>query len=113
MRAGKALAEKVATQYGIQDVFQLAEKAGCTILYARWEPVTLGEYHRKTKTIVLNENRGGARLEDVLAHELGHFFCDDFLGNVQKQEAEEIATAFADAYFLYQTCDMSGSMNDV
>jgi Zn-dependent peptidase ImmA (M78 family) len=94
---GKELAEKVCAQYGTTDVFKLAEKAGCTVMYARWQPVTLGEYHRKTKTIVLNENRGEARLEDVLAHELGHFFCDAFLKNIEKQEAEDIATAFAAA----------------
>jgi Zn-dependent peptidase ImmA (M78 family) len=95
---GKELAEKVCAECGTTDVFKLAAKAGCTVVYARWQPVTLGEYHRKTKTIVLNENRGGALLEDVLAHELGHFFCDAFLGNLQKQEAEEMANEFATAW---------------
>jgi Zn-dependent peptidase ImmA (M78 family) len=94
---GKELAEKVCAEYGTIDVFQLAEKAGCTVVYARWQPVTLGEYHRKTKTIFLNENRGGVNLENVLAHELGHFFCDAFVGNVQKHESEDIAIAFAAA----------------
>jgi Zn-dependent peptidase ImmA (M78 family) len=95
---GKELAEKIISEYGTTDVFKLAEKAGCTVEYARWQPVTLGEYHRKTKTIVLNENRGGARLEDVLAHELGHFFCDAFLENIEKQEAEMVANEFAAAW---------------
>ena len=95
---GKELAEKVCDQYGTRHVFKLAEKAGCTIVYARWQPVTLGEYHRKTKTIFLNENRGKVSLDAVLAHELGHFFCDAFLGNVEKKEAEEIAMAFAEAW---------------
>jgi hypothetical protein len=48
---GKELAEKIYAEYGTTDVFQLAGKAGCTVVYARWQPVTLGEYHRKTKTI--------------------------------------------------------------
>jgi Zn-dependent peptidase ImmA (M78 family) len=95
---GIELAEKVCAEYGTTDVFQLAEKAGCTIVYARWQPVTLGEYHRKTKTIFLNENRGGEKRENVLAHELGHFFCDTYLGNLQKVEAENIATDFAAAW---------------
>ena len=95
---GKVLAAKVYAQYGTTDVFQLAEKAGCTVVYARWHPVTLGEYHRKTKTIVLNENRGEVRFDAVLAHELGHFFCDAFFVNLEKQKGEEIATAFAEAW---------------
>jgi Zn-dependent peptidase ImmA (M78 family) len=95
---GKELAEKVCAEYGTTNVFQLAEKAGCTVVYARWQPVTLGEYHRKTKTIFLNENRGGESLENILAHELGHFFCDAFLGTVPKHESEDIATAFAAAW---------------
>lgn len=92
---GKELAEKVLTEYSTTDVFELAKKAGCTVVFARWQPVTLGEYHRKTKTIFLNENTEKKMLDTVLAHELGHFFCDIFLVNVQKQEAEDIANAFA------------------
>lgn len=94
---GKELAEKVLTEYGTTNVFELAKKAGCTVVFARWQPVTLGEYHLKTKTIFLNENTEKKMLDAVLAHELGHFFCDIFLVNVQKQEAENIANAFAAA----------------
>jgi Zn-dependent peptidase ImmA (M78 family) len=95
---GRQLAEKIYAEYGTTDVFQLAGKAGCTVVYARWEPVTLGEYHRKTKTIFLNENGVGERLENVLVHELGHFFCDTFCGNVPQKEAEDVAIAFATAW---------------
>jgi IrrE N-terminal-like domain len=98
LMTGRQLAEKIYAEYGTTDVFQLAEKAGCTVVYARWQPVTLGEYHRKTKTIFLNENGVGERLENVLVHELGHFFCDAFLGNVPQKEAEDIAIAFAAAW---------------
>ena len=95
---GKELVEKVIAEYGTTDAFELAQKAGCKVVYARWQPITLGEYHRKTQTIYLNDNTEGA-LKRVLAHELGHFFCDKYAGMLPKKVAENIAETFAEALF--------------
>jgi Zn-dependent peptidase ImmA (M78 family) len=91
---GRELAEKVVSEYGTSDVFELAQRAGCKVVYARWQPVTLGEYHIKTKTICINENAQG-NLEHILAHELGHFFYDTYYGCPERKTAEQIAEDFS------------------
>lgn len=71
--SGLELAEKVILEFDTNDVFVIAEKSGVKIIYETWQPVTLGEFHQKTKTIYVNLNANVTR-EGIIAHELGHYF---------------------------------------
>ena len=88
------LAKNVAEKYGTSDVLAIAEKAGVKIVYAKWFPVTIGEFDKKNLTITVNLN-AVERLEKVIAHELGHFFALDL--KLDKKEDEIFARTFADA----------------
>ena len=90
---GIKAAARVVRDFGTNDVFVIAEKAGVKIVYEKWFPVTIGEFDKKSRTIVVNLN-GGERLEKVIAHELGHFFAVDL--KMDKKEEEKFAHAFAE-----------------
>ncbi|MEZ0609390.1 ImmA/IrrE family metallo-endopeptidase [Fibrella sp. WM1] len=92
---GSELAKQVMQRYGTSDVAELARRAGVVVRYERWHPVTLGEYHPKTRTICINLNASLAQAS-ILAHELGHFFIHDAGLTVSRQDEETIAQAFAE-----------------
>jgi len=92
----KVICQKFAKQifddFGTNDVFVIAEKAGVKIIYESWFPVTIGEYDRKSKTICVNLNAKETR-EKIIAHELGHFFAQEF--NLDKAKEENFCHGFA------------------
>ena len=90
----------IAREYKTRDVYLIAEKAGVSIIYESWHPVTVGEFERKTKTIRVNRNAPG-KAEDaenaqrkIVAHELAHFFAIDL--KMDKKEEEKFARSFAE-----------------
>ena len=89
-------AEKVWALFGTNDVDEIAARVGVKITEESWQPVTFGEYHRKTKLIVINTNAHETR-EKIVAHELGHFFWQAFsLENSDgKQDEESFCNEFA------------------
>jgi len=91
---GQEFAKQVLENFGTNDVFVIAEKAGVQIVYENWFPVTIGEYNRKNKTICVNLNAKETR-EKIIAHELGHFFAQDL--NLTKTEEEKFCDDFAES----------------
>ena len=94
------LIDEIAGEYGTRDVYEIAEKAGVSIIYESWHPATVGEFERKTKTIRVNRN-ALETAEDaenlrkkIVAHELGHFFAINL--KMDKKEEEEFAQSFAE-----------------
>ena len=85
-------ARRIVTHFGTDDVFLIAEKAGVKIVYERWFPVTIGEYDRKNKLICVNTNAKETR-ENIIAHELGHFFAFEL--NLDEAEEESFCHEFA------------------
>lgn len=92
---GSELAQQVMQRYQTTDVVQLAQRAGVVVRYERWHPVTLGEYHPKTRTICINLNAPGAQAR-ILAHELGHVFIHDAGLVLLRRDEEAMANAFAE-----------------
>jgi Zn-dependent peptidase ImmA (M78 family) len=90
---GSELAQKVIQQYGTANVLRLVQSTGVTIFYAHWHPTTVGEFHKKTKTIYVNLN-ALIEKEDIIAHELGHYFIDHFGLKMSKNDEEKIMTDF-------------------
>ncbi|GAA4451146.1 hypothetical protein GCM10023189_12770 [Nibrella saemangeumensis] len=91
---GKELAQQVIERYGTSDAFALVERAGISLSYGRWHPVTLGEYDKKTRSICINLNAAIDK-ELIIAHELGHYFAADLPGQRSRAEEEQIAEDFA------------------
>jgi Zn-dependent peptidase ImmA (M78 family) len=93
------LAQNLIEKFGTNDVFEIALKAGAKIVYEDWYPTTIGEFDKNTKTIcvnrrVLSESKNADDLEKVIiAHELGHFFVDEF--KIETQNEESFAREFA------------------
>jgi Zn-dependent peptidase ImmA (M78 family) len=91
---------KIIEKFGTNDVYEIAEKNGVSILYENWYPVTIGEFERKTKTIRINlrvlGNKGNNEILErtIIAHELGHFFAGEFHFN--KKDEEIFAHEFAE-----------------
>ncbi|WP_041258406.1 ImmA/IrrE family metallo-endopeptidase [Fibrella aestuarina] len=92
---GSELAQQVMQRYQTTDVAQLAQQAGVVVRYERWHPITLGEYHPKTRTICINLNAPGAQAR-ILAHELGHFFIHEAGLVLSRRDEEAMADAFAE-----------------
>jgi hypothetical protein len=44
---GQGFAKQIVEDFGTNDVFVIAEKAGVKICYESWFPVTIGEFDRK------------------------------------------------------------------
>lgn len=91
---GLNLANIVSQRYQTADVAELARRAGVSVRYERWHPVTVGEYHKKTGTICINLNASVAH-NQILAHELGHFFIHEAGLVLSRQDEEKLAEAFA------------------
>jgi len=89
---GQGFAEQIVENFGTNDVFVIAEKAGVKIIYESWFPVTIGEYNRKNKLICVNLNAEENR-EKIIAHELGHFFAQEL--SLDKAEEENFCHEFA------------------
>jgi Zn-dependent peptidase ImmA (M78 family) len=94
----RQLAKKIFEEFETRDVYQIAGKSNLKIIYEKWFPVTAGEFYWQTKTICVNEN-SPVGSEQIIAHELGHFFvrkfelkkisdeeefCDDFANSLLK-----------------------------
>lgn len=94
---GNELARQLIKQYGTTDVEELARRAGVTVRYQRWMPVTYGEYYPKSRTICVNLN-APIPPQEVLAHELGHFFADVNGYKLNRTAHEQFAEAFALAF---------------
>lgn len=93
--AAAALASRIENFYQTRDVYELARRAGLTLVFQHWPPVTAGELDHRTKTIYVN---GSAPLpaEKIVAHELGHYFLRRFEIGVDGDE-EHFCDAFAAA----------------
>ena len=89
---GQEFAKQIVKNFGTNNVFVIAEKAGVKIVYESWFPATIGEYDRKNKLICVNLNAKETR-EKIIAHELGHFFAQDL--NLNKTEEESFCHEFA------------------
>ena len=100
IKNGQELAQVVVDQYGTTDPFLLTKLAGIKVDYARWHPVSWGEYDSHSRGICLNLN-APIPLEQVLAHELGHYFVQQLLGKSNKKEEELLASDFATGLFSY------------
>jgi Zn-dependent peptidase ImmA (M78 family) len=70
------MAKSVISDFGTNNVFEIAEKIDISIIYAKWFPVTLGEFDRKNRRITVNQNAKNS-FEKIIAHELGHYFAKD------------------------------------
>ncbi len=91
---GKDLALSVIEQYGTNDVVEISQKVSVTIYYERWEAVTYGEYNRKKESIHINLN-APIPINEILAHELGHYFIHRLDNQWTKEEEEKIVEEFA------------------
>lgn len=89
---GIHLAEKIFSEFGTNDVFEIAKRLDISITYAKWFPVTLGEFDEKNKRITVNEN-AEIPFEKIIAHELGHYF----LGEIEPQRQRDTET-FCDEF---------------
>ncbi len=91
---GLNLAKCVNEKLGTNDVFEIARKSNISIVYAKWFPVTSGEFDRKNRRITVNKN---ARIpfEKIIAHELGHYFLEE-ISPQRHGDAEKICDDFAE-----------------
>lgn len=96
---GAELVEKVVAQYGTTDVFELVEHTGITLIYAHWHPMTMGEFHKKTKKICVNLN-APIEKEKIIAHELGHYFMAENGIILSRIEEEKRVGEFVEKLFL-------------
>lgn len=97
---GFALAQSVIAQFATKDPFELALRAGVKVTYARWHPVTWGEFDQRSATICLNL-AAPVPLEKILAHELGHYFSGRKSQECRKKQ-EKLADEFALALLGYK-----------
>lgn len=100
---GADLTVKIVAQYGTANVFDLIQSAGITLVYAHWHPTTMGEFHKKTKTIYVNLN-AGLEKEQIIAHELGHYFMDFYGVKLSRLEEEMQVEEFVKRLFLLRGC---------
>ncbi len=88
------LANEAAEKYASRNAKTIAEKCGIKIVYARWSPVTSGEFDHRAKIICINENAAVLR-EKIIAHELGHFFIKEY--GIETDDAEKFCDEFAES----------------
>jgi predicted SprT family Zn-dependent metalloprotease len=92
--------DEIMRKLDTRDVFEIAESAGVKIVYESWHPTTVGEFERKTRTILMNrialEKSDNAKTlkKEIVAHELGHFYAIDL--KLERKEEERFARAFAE-----------------
>ena len=77
IKEAAALVGRIETCYRTRDVYELARRAGVTLVFQHWPPVTAGEFDHRTKTIYVNGN-APLPVEKIVAHELGHYFLRRF-----------------------------------
>lgn len=90
--------QKIINKFGTLNVYEIAEKSGVKIIYQRWYPTTAGEFDKKNKTICVNTEAVLANLvseQEIIAHELGHFFAEEF--GFDRKSEENFAKEFANA----------------
>lgn len=87
------LIAEIVAKYGTRDPREIADRAGVPIVYEHWHPTTLGEFERKTGTIRVNLNAEAADKDEIIAHELGHFFAAKLA--LARDEDEKFARDFA------------------
>ncbi len=90
------IARKIIEKFGTNDVFTIAEKAGVKIVYENWHPVTIGEYDKKSRQICVNlcaVNDDKFTERKIVAHELGHFFAEEY--SLDRKNEESFAVNFA------------------
>jgi Zn-dependent peptidase ImmA (M78 family) len=94
---GVILSKKIISKFGTNDVCEIARRLDISIAYAKWFPITLGEFDKKNKRITVNEN-AKIPLKKIIAHELGHYFLrENFdLGTLTFDE-EKFCDEFAEA----------------
>lgn len=92
---GREAARQVREKFATRDVFSIAETIGLKIVYESWFPVTVGEFDKKRRTIFVNE-RAEESDEKIIAHELGHYFAQNF--EMNKAEEERFAHDFAEHF---------------
>ena len=74
------MAGRAVGDHGPVDVFVIAARSGLKVERRRWHPVTHGEFHSISNTIVINEN-SMINAGKIVAHELGHFFLQRWTVN--------------------------------
>lgn len=89
-------AQKIISELGTNNVYEIAEKFGVKIIYQNWHPITIGEFDKKSKTICVNirglaDNKFSE--QGIIAHELGHFFAGGF--DLDRKSEEDFAQEFA------------------
>ena len=94
---GEKLAKSIIEQFGSQNVSQLCQIAQISIRYEKWNPVTLGEFDRKTNTICVNLC-AKINQKQIIAHELGHYFIHQKGIKLSRNEEEIVVNAFT-AFF--------------
>ena len=85
------MAKSISSEFGTNNVFEIARRLDISITYAKWFPVTLGEFDRKNKRITVNQN-AKIPFEKIVAHELGHYFAQ----NLKLVEEEKFCDEFAE-----------------
>jgi Zn-dependent peptidase ImmA (M78 family) len=91
---GLNLAQKIYSEFGTNDVFEIARKLSISIVYEKWFPVTLGEFDKKNRRITVNQN-AEIPFEKIIAHELGHYFLEE-KSPQRHGETEKICDNFAE-----------------
>lgn len=106
---GQVLASKIIEEYDKLLPSDLAKQAGCPIVFEKWHPVTYGEFDKKKRTIYINLS-APIPFEEIIAHELGHFFIQKY-GYVMSRLAEEkMAKDFAETIIRIQRSSNTLSM---
>ena len=96
-------AQNIIEKFGTNDVFEIVLKSQIKIVYGDWHPITIGEFDKKTNTICINhralaEDKNALELEKkIIAHELGHFFAQEF--DLDRKTEEDFALNFAQELF--------------
>lgn len=93
-RNGFELARLVVAHFQTHDPFELAARAGVSISYAHWHPVSWGEFDERSLSICLN-TAAPIPTAEVLAHELGHYFSVEGMACKNRANKEKIAEEFA------------------
>lgn len=98
---GCEFAKQISAKFETGDVFEIAKKARVKIIYEKWFPTTIGEFDRKNQTICVNLNAAES-IENIIAHELGHFFALDL--SLSRADEEEFCDNFAKS-LLEDSCE--------
>ena len=90
-----ALVGRIERLYETRDIYEITRRAGLTIVFQHWAPVTAGELDHRTKTIYVN-GKASIPPERIVAHELGHYFARKFELGIEGDEelfCDEFAAA--------------------